>query len=108
MRDSVQPTGYDWLASGGSYWIIGLSWILSAIFFATVASRAGKNSGSENDGCLLSICCVLLALFGGGAGLYAGLFWTKYPYFIVTSLVGSIVFPAIGSAMLGAKMKGRR
>jgi len=106
--DSIQPTGYDWLASGGSYWVIGLSWFLSALFFATVAMRAGKTSGNESDGCLLSICCVLLALFGGGAGLYAGLTWVHYPYFIITSLSGAILFPAIGSSVLGAKMKGRR
>lgn len=103
----VQPTGYDWLSSGGSYWVIGISWLLSALFFAAGAMRTGKVSGSENDGCLLAVCCVLLALFGGGAGLYAGLTWMRYPYFIVSSLLGTLLFPAIGSAMLGAKMKRR-
>jgi hypothetical protein len=108
MIAQVQATGYDWLATGGSYWIIGGAWFLSALFFALTGMRAGKVTGNESDGCLLAICCILLALTGGGIGLYAGLFWVAYPYFIVTSLAGAIVFPAVGSAVLGTKMKRRK
>src|SRR5580658_2656103 len=83
-RKFTPATGYDWLASGGAYWVLGVGWVTSAVFFGYFALRAGRLAGSHNDGCLLSICAVIMTFAGGGIGLYAGLLLTRYPTFVLT------------------------
>jgi hypothetical protein len=103
-----QPTstpGYDWLASGGAYWIIGIGWVANAMFFAYLAMRSGRLAGSPNDGCLLGICGVIMAFAGGGVGLYAGLLLTRYPTFVLTSLIGSTALPGFGMMLLAPRLK---
>ena len=103
-----QSTGYDWLATGGAYWVIGLGWFLSAAFFAFLAIRSANRVGSENDGCLFAICSMVLALTGGGVGLYVGLALTRYPAFIATSLLGAVILPGIGGLFLTPRLKKPR
>lgn len=107
MNEPIQATGYDWLSSGGAYYIVGFGWLLSAIFFTVAANLAGKAAGSENDGCLLMICNLLLAIVGGGVGLLIGLQTVGYPNYIVASLLGTILAPAIASAFLVRRMRRR-
>ncbi|AIE86452.1 hypothetical protein [Fimbriimonas ginsengisoli] len=107
MNPSQTP-GYDWLATGGAYWIIALSWFLSAAFFSFVGMRAAKGAGSENDGCLLIICSILLALTGGGSGLYLGLFFTHYPTFVLTSILGAVALPGLGTLYLVPRVTRHR
>ena len=97
--------GYDWLATGGAYWIIGAAWLLSAASFAIAGMLRAKATGNENDGCLLAICSVVLAFTGGGIGLYGGLTWSGYPTFILTSLIGTILLPGVVTGVLMARMK---
>lgn len=103
-----QPTGYDWLANGGAYWLIGLSWLLSAAFFSVVGVRAANASNAQNDGCLMIICSTLLAFTGGGIGLYAGVWLTHYPTFVITSILAAVLLPAFGSVFLIPKLKKNR
>jgi len=102
-----QP-GYDWLATGGAYWIIAFGWILSAAFFSFLGIQSGKRAKSENDGCLLSICNILLSFTGGGVGLYLGLAFSHYPTFVLTSLFGAVIVPVIGNAFLFGRLKRHR
>jgi hypothetical protein len=108
MPPPPEPSGYDWLATGGAYWLIALSWLLSAAFFSVVGMRAARAARSENDGCLMVICCTLLAFTGGGVGLYLGLFFTKYPTFVLTSVLGAVLFPAAGSLFLVPRLNRNR
>ena len=103
--DRVQAPGYDWLSSGGAYAIILIAWVLSAAFFSIYGNQALKQRGVANDGCLLAICCFLLALCGGGVGLFLGLQLSHYPTFVITSLIGCILFPAVGSHVLIRKFR---
>lgn len=108
MSNGPQPTGYDWLASGGAYWVIAAAWILSAILFGWRSLRAGNRTEKDNDGCLLAICSIVLTLTGGGMGLYAGLALTHYPTFVLTSILGCVLVPGIGSLLLNPRIHRRR
>lgn len=103
-----QPTGYDWMANGGAYWLIGFSWLLSAVFFSVLGVRAANAANSQNDGCLMIICSSLLAFTGGGAGLYAGLLLTRFPTFVITSILSAVLLPALGTVFLIPKLKKNR
>lgn len=100
--------GYDWLATGGAYYIIGLAWLLGSLFFLFNGFRVGKISNSENDGCLLAFCGIVLTITGGGIGLALGLRYAGYPTFVLTSLIGAILLPGIVTSILSARMKRPR
>lgn len=93
----------DWLAAGGTYYLTAFAWLTSAIGFALVAMAIAKSYGQENDGCLLAISNFLLALFGGGVGLI--LFLRYYPYFIISSALLAILFPAISTWRFVARQR---
>ncbi len=77
------------LSSGGAYFLLGFTWLSSAIGFYLYAQKLGRAVESETDGCFLGFGCVLTALVGGAVGLLAG----KYPTFIFTSFFGAVGFP---------------
>jgi hypothetical protein len=80
-----------WLSSGGAYLIIGISWLVRAIFFSSIARNVGRQKNSSNDGCLLTISTTVFVLIGGAIGL---LVFNKYfPWFIFTSILGSLLAP---------------
>jgi hypothetical protein len=84
----------DWLSRGGTYYVLAFVWILSAGFYYFLATRLGHKVGSPNDGCLYGICNIFLAFLGGGLGLLA---FRHYPEFILTSTVGAIGLPSLGT-----------
>jgi hypothetical protein len=86
---------HDWLAEGGTFYVIGLAWAVSAAFFAYVGYLLGRAYGGDSDGCLLLISNVILTLCGGGIGLV--LMLRQYPVFVFTSIAGAVIFPAIGT-----------
>jgi len=94
----------DWLATGGAYYVIGAVWTLTAAFFCWTAFRIGRAVHSENDGCLLAICNILLTLFGGGIGLVIA----PYPTYLLTSLLGAITFPSVASLFFMSRLQRRR
>jgi len=100
----VQST--DWLARGGTYYVLALVWFGSAGFFYFLGAKYGVKSGQPNDGCLYGICNIILALFGGGIGFL--LLIHHYPYFILSSCIGAIACPAMGSLYIVAKNPPRR
>ncbi len=81
------------LQASAVYGIIVGAWVLSAISFALLALRLGKAKGEDNDGCLLAISNVLLAGFGGGLGFLV--LSKTYPLFILSSIAGAILLPAL-------------
>ena len=102
----MDPTtvGYNWLGSGGTYAIIAVIWIASAVGFGNYAYRLGRRHDSPNDGCLLTVATQLLTFFGGALGLLLG----KFPYFIITSGIGAIVCPFLGCAYFSWRMRAWR
>jgi hypothetical protein len=82
----------DWLARGGTYYVLAFVWIVSAIFYYIMGARLGNQTGQPNDGCLIGICNIILALLGGGFGFLILIHY--YPYFILSSIVCAIGFPA--------------
>lgn len=70
-----------------------------------MAMRSGRLAGRESDGCLLAICSTILAFTGGGVGLYLGLFFSRYPTFILTSLLGAAAAPGFGMMLLNSRAK---
>ena len=76
--------------------MLGLVWVASASFHYYLAIKLGKQTGSVNDGCLVGICMIVLSLLGGGLGFLS--LMHSFPYFILSSILGSIAFP--GGVML--------
>jgi hypothetical protein len=82
-----------WLSSGGAYYLVAILWLICAIFFGFKSRQAGRDKGSENDGCYLTISTTVFVMIGGAIGL---LFFQKFfPWFIFTSLAGAIVAPML-------------
>jgi hypothetical protein len=75
--------------------IIG-SWVVIAAAFVFIAFWAGRLTREENDGCLLGIANVLMTGFGGAVGWF--LLKNDYPFFIVSSILGALIFPSINTA----------
>ncbi len=90
MNNTVTPN--DWLSSGGAYWIIFGLTVVIAIAFAIFSIRLSARTRLENDGCLMAIASVILTLAGAGVGFWIG----KYPTFVISSLIGAVLFPTIG------------
>ncbi len=88
-----QDVSYNWLSSGGAYKLLFLIWIASAVFFAFVARNVGRAKNSPNDGCLLGIATTVFTFIGGAIGLL--LINKLFPWFILTSVAGSILAPAL-------------
>jgi hypothetical protein len=95
----------EWLAAGGAYLLIGVVWIGSAIAYAMLGLQAGKAVGAANDGCLLGITNVFMAFLGGGIGYLLAM--THFPGFIVTSMVGALVLPALSTWYFYRKSRPR-
>ena len=85
----VLPGPIAALPTGGSYYFIVLVWLASAIFFATLALRKFK----DTDGCLVALANFFLAFLGGGLGLL--LLSGRFPFFVISSLVGTVLLPAM-------------
>jgi len=102
----MDPTvvGFNWLDSGGTYAILAVIWIASAVAFGNYAHRLGRRYDSPNDGCLLTVATQLLTLFGGALGLLLG----RFPIFIFTSAIGAVIFPAAGCVYFGWRMRAYR
>jgi hypothetical protein len=94
----------NWLSSGGAYGILGVVWLLTAVFYFTYAQRLGRDYDSPNDGCLLGFGTVVLTLTGGGLGLL--LF--QFPIFVVTSCIGAVLLPGLACVYFRRKMKSWR
>lgn len=77
------------LSTGGAYFLLGFSWLSSAVGFYIYAQKLGRAANSETDGCFLGFGCILSAIVGGGLGLLLG----KYPYFVITSALGCMLAP---------------
>lgn len=85
----------DWLSAGGAYFLLALIWVGAAVGFGVAGIKAGDRVGSPNDGCLLAIGNVVLALLGGGLGFL--LMMRFFPYFLLSSLVGAVTLPSLGT-----------
>lgn len=81
----------EWLASGGAYWIMGLAWLLGAVFFIVTSLRNGAAKGEEADGCILAIGTFVVMGVGGGIGLQIA----PYPWFILTAIFLGLLFPSL-------------
>jgi hypothetical protein len=92
------------LQGSSSYIIILSAWIISAIFFSVLALRFSKGGADANDGCLLAIANVLMAFFGGAVGLL--LLMKNYPWFLIASPLGAVIFPAVNTAVFLKKKRG--
>ena len=96
----------DWLARGGTYYVLAFVWLSSACFYYFLATKLGHQTGSPNDGCLYGICNIVLTFFGGGAGFL--ILIHNYPYFLLSSTLGAIGFPSLGTLyFLSRARKGR-
>ena len=96
-------TSTDWLASGGTYYLMAFAWLGSAIGFAVAAMFLGKSYRQQNDGCLLAISNFVLALFGGGVGFF--ILAKMYPWFIVSSSLFAFLFPALSTWSFVSKQR---
>ena len=96
----------DWLARGGTYYVLAFVWIVSAGFYYFLAAKLGHQTGSANDGCLYGICNIVLAFLGGGIGFLVLIH--HYPYFILSSTVGAIAFPSFGTLYFVSRAKTDR
>ncbi|MDR3689027.1 MAG: hypothetical protein P4L46_06580 [Fimbriimonas sp.] len=100
----IQST--DWLTRGGTYVVLGVVLVVSATFFYFIGYRVGVRSQHPNDGCLYGICNIILAFLGGGVGFL--LLIHNYPYFILSSSLGAVLVPALGTLFAVAKSQPRR
>jgi cytochrome bd-type quinol oxidase subunit 2 len=98
--DRNQVASYDLLSNGGVYLILVVFWVLSAASFYFVGTKLGQKNDSHNDGCLLGFSCVFLAFLGGALGI----FLAKYPYFVISSCLGSISCPALACFYIKLRM----
>jgi hypothetical protein len=71
------------------------STIIIAISFATLVLKVSNRTRLENDGCLMAMLVVLLSFAGMGFGFWIG----KFPFFILSSLVGALGFPTIATSV---------
>lgn len=81
-------------------------WIVSATFYYFLAAKLGHQAGSPNDGCLYGICNIVLAIFGGGIGFL--ILIHNYPYFILSSTVGAIGLPSLGTLYFISRVRSER
>ncbi len=91
------------LQASAAYSLIIGSWVISAAFFAFLAIKVGKKAGKDNDGCLLAISNVLLAGMGGALGFL--LFIRLYPYFVLSSMLGTVLLPALHTLYFARKRR---
>ena len=96
----------DWLARGGTYYVLAFVWIFSAVFYYFLATRLGQQTGSPNDGCLFGICNIVLTFFGGGLGFLA--LMHSYPYFILSSTFGAVLFPGFATLFFASRARSGR
>ncbi len=82
---------------------MGFVWLASAGFFYFLAARHGTQIGQPNDGCLYGICNIILAFLGGGIGFLVLIH--HYPYFIISSCLGSILAPGFGTLYIISRAK---
>ncbi len=101
----MQPSS-DWLARGGTYYVLAFVWILSASFYYVMGIKLGAQTGQPNDGCLIGISNIVLALFGGGIGFL--LLIHNYPYFILSSTFCAIGFPASSTLYFATRFRKKR
>ncbi|MDX2064762.1 MAG: hypothetical protein SFX74_03360 [Fimbriimonadaceae bacterium] len=94
----------DWLASGGAYTVLIIQTAVAAIVGSVIGFRIGMQAKSEGEGCLLAILNPLLALLGAGLGFFS----TPYPSYLLTSLVGALILPAIATAGFSRIITRRR
>lgn len=86
-----KDVSYNWLSSGGAYYVIFIIWILSAVYFGFMARSVGRDRNAPNDGCLLTISTTVFVFIGGAIGL---LILNKFfPWFIFSSSLGAIIGP---------------
>lgn len=95
-----QDVAANWLSSGGAYALLGIVWLLTAVFFFTYGAKLGREYDSPNDGCLLSFATIILTLIGGALGL---LFFS-FPIYVVTSSIGAILLPTLACAYFRKRM----
>ncbi|CAN5477876.1 hypothetical protein BH11ARM1_BH11ARM1_07540 [soil metagenome] len=91
----MEPSGAEWMASGGSFLLLGIVWFGSSVFYATLGLKAGKRLGSPNDGCLFAIANSIMAFVGAAAGYLP--FMTHFPLFVGTSIAGALILPALST-----------
>lgn len=81
----------EWLASGGAYWILGLTWLLGTVGFVVGSIRMGAARGEEGDGCALALGTFVAMTAGGGLGLRLA----PFPWFILTAIGLGLLFPGL-------------
>lgn len=93
MNNQVAPN--NWLASGGAYWLMFGATVIIAISFAVLVLKVSNRTRLESDGCLMAILVILLTLLGSGVG-----FWvSRYPSFVVTSILGALALPSLATSV---------
>jgi hypothetical protein len=100
----VSPTGNEWLATGGAYWVIAIQTLITIVFSVYISFQIGKQYRAENDGCLLAIANLLLTLFGAGAGYFIA----PFPIFLLTSLIGAVLFPTVWTLLYLRRLRRDR
>jgi hypothetical protein len=96
-------SGADWLARGGTYYVLAFVWIVSAVFYYFLAAKLGHQIGVPNDGCLYGICNIVLAFLGGGIGFLVLIH--HYPYFILSSTLGAVALPSIATLYFASRAR---
>jgi len=91
----MNPRSTEWLASGGAYWWLAGQTFVIAIVSAFAAIRIGALMRAENDGCIMAPLNILLTFFGAAVGF----FLLPYPEFVVSSLLGALLFPALATTL---------
>lgn len=81
----------EWLASGGTYLILGTAWLVAAVMFVVLSLRLGKERGQEADGCVLAIGTFVTLSVGGGIGLLLA----PFPWTILSTLGLGLLFPGL-------------
>lgn len=80
-----------WLASGGTYLILGVSLLVGFIAFTVLSFKLGNARGQHADGCSLAIGNFVCMIVGGGIGLLIA----PFPWFVLSSLGLGLLFPMV-------------
>lgn len=91
----------QWLAAGGAYGALALTWLLAAVGYGQYAARLGRRYDAPNDGCLLLFACQMLLVIGGAVGLLL----VAFPYNLLTAVAGAFLFPGLACLFFRRRMR---
>jgi hypothetical protein len=96
----------NWLQTGAVYYVVAAIWAFAVLFFGVFGFWLGNSQAGKGDGCLLSICNMLLATTGAAIGFL--LLREFYPGYIVGVASGAFLTPFIGTVVFLRKSRRRR